>query len=94
MLAEVGATFLAFSPVVRRIALEEGCLCSTSPSLTAVVAVKSTATLLRRTGSIKLYRAWFLTTGFTHAAFFTERTVVNLLFTRAFARILGAAPAR
>ena len=70
-------TFLSFSPMVRRIVSEEGLLVSTSPSLVAVVAVKSTSTLLRRTGSIRLYRAWFVTTGFERSAFFSERSAYS-----------------
>ena len=73
LLADVGTSYLMFSPVARRIVYEEGVLVSTSPSLVAVVAVKSTATLVRRTCSIRLYRAWFVTSGFERATFFTER---------------------
>ena len=58
--------------MVARIVRDEGALQGDSPSLVAITAVKSTATLLRRTGSIKLYRAWFVTAGLEYTTFFSE----------------------
>ena len=72
LLAQVAVKFLMFSPVVTRVVEEEGEVTALSPSLRAVTAVKSTSTLLRRASSIRLYRAWFDTSGFSVNAFFTE----------------------
>lgn len=71
-IAEVAAHFLSASPVVQRIIEEEGPLVATSPSLGAILTVKSNATLLRRTCSIRLYRAWFATAGLQSSTFFSE----------------------
>ena len=72
ILAVVAAKYLSSSPAVQRIIREEGELTASSPSLIAVTAVKSDSTLLRRACSLRLYRAWFETSGFVQDSFFTE----------------------
>ena len=71
-LAELANNYLHSSELVQNIIAEEGMLDQTTPSLIAMVTVKSTATLLKRMCSLRLYRAWFLTTGSEASAFFTE----------------------
>ena len=72
LLAEIALSYLRHSVVVRRIVAEEGTLCGSSPSLLAMTTVKSTGTLLKRSSSIRMYRAWFVTAGATDIEFFSE----------------------
>ena len=71
-LAELANDYLGTSTLVQRIVSEEGPLDQNTPSLIAMVTAKSTATLLKRMCSLRLYKAWFLTTGAEAEAFFTE----------------------
>ena len=48
---------------------------STSPSLVAVLESRKTATLVKRASSLRLYEAWFATTGQPTASLFAERAV-------------------
>ena len=56
---------------------EEGPITAASPSLTAMMAMKATGTLHKRATSLKLYRAWYLTTSHPPEDFIAEHTVYS-----------------
>ena len=75
LFADVARTYMTNVKTVKRIVDEEGDLLASSPSLVAMFANKSTGTLGKRASSIKMYRAWFITSGERATAFFDEKNV-------------------
>ena len=74
-LAVIANDFLTHSPVFQQVVREEGSFSESSPSLVAMCTPKSTPTLLKRTCSLRLYRAWFLTADYLSDSFLTEPAI-------------------
>ena len=71
-MADLVVTYMGHTDFAAAIGEEEPANCGLSPSLVAALVPKSTATLVKRYSSLRLYRVWFDTTGLRAATFFTE----------------------
>ena len=77
MLVAIAVKYFAESPSVQRIVYEEGDLKVDSVSLDAMVFIKKTGTLLKRSASLRISRKWFETTDFAATEFFSEAAVFH-----------------
>ena len=75
VLTDVAETHLIDTQLVKRILAEEGALVPQSVSLDAALTNKSTGTLIKRAGSLRLYRAWFNTSAFDVVDFTSKAAV-------------------
>ena len=75
VIAGIARDFLGGVQSVVRIVDEEGSLSDDSASLEAMLATKSTGTLVKRASSLRMYRAWFVSSGVEADSFFGEKTV-------------------
>ena len=77
--AELASKHLSHAEVVQDAIDSEGAFTASSVTLEAILAVKKTGTIQKRASSLRMYAAWFSTTGRQADSFFSEPAVFAYL---------------
>ena len=79
LLASFLKTFADVSSLAQQMVLEDGRVLGSSVSLRAAVESRATATLQKRSGTLRQFMTWFSTTGMPASAVFEEGVVFKYL---------------